>query len=522
MRPTQKSVSMFATARFQTIASPQQSKELTASRRPGHRDLVERHGHGRPCAAPPGRDPAVDAQHGARSSAIRPRARAAGCLVDGAAEVKISRERRSRAGTDCPCRLDVGACGPQRSAALAAHDAAAAVARVPRARREPGPIDALQALLQQELGWALDPPPNTGRPSTSSFPRTGPTDARRFLPDRSPAPLPARARRRHRDRADLRRRLLAALTPRQGADLASLPGRPRRAATSTTTSAIAHGARHARAWLEGALRHAAGPAGATSLDEVRRYTKLFWINSGPFNNLTARKFVLRARRPRTARGRCRRARQERRCRVPRRRDARGAAWRACAPMFFDPQVDPIVTNKTPGPGTRHPRRRAPTTSTSASRMADLAGLPRTPRPQLAAREARRTARRGGLPRRRPLRRADPAHRRPPSPRRVAVRRADDRRGAAGAHPLLHAPAKRRTASPTTSPGSTTARRPSTRSTASSRSTWTRAASRARGKASSATSTRDKTRRIEALASNAQWFEDHMPWSRASASPRCRA
>src|SRR5262245_63320957 len=26
--------------------------------------------------------------------------------------------------------------------------------------------------------------------------------------------------------------------------------------------------------------------------EIRNYTKLFWINSGPYNNLTARKFVL--------------------------------------------------------------------------------------------------------------------------------------------------------------------------------------------------------------------------------------
>src|SRR3954452_11447924 len=26
--------------------------------------------------------------------------------------------------------------------------------------------------------------------------------------------------------------------------------------------------------------------------ELERYTKLFWINSGPYNNLTARKFVL--------------------------------------------------------------------------------------------------------------------------------------------------------------------------------------------------------------------------------------
>src|SRR5215211_2739709 len=30
-----------------------------------------------------------------------------------------------------------------------------------------------------------------------------------------------------------------------------------------------------------------------TLAEIERYTKLFWINSGPYNNLTARKFVLR-------------------------------------------------------------------------------------------------------------------------------------------------------------------------------------------------------------------------------------
>ena len=41
------------------------------------------------------------------------------------------------------------------------------------------------------------------------------------------------------------------------------------------------------------------------------------------------------------------------------------------PLFFDPDVDPIVTSKTPGPGTRHPAGRARTTSTAASAMADL-------------------------------------------------------------------------------------------------------------------------------------------------------
>ena len=32
---------------------------------------------------------------------------------------------------------------------------------------------------------------------------------------------------------------------------------------------------------------------AATLAEIDRYTKLFWINTGPYNNLTARKFVLK-------------------------------------------------------------------------------------------------------------------------------------------------------------------------------------------------------------------------------------
>ena len=43
--------------------------------------------------------------------------------------------------------------------------------------------------------------------------------------------------------------------------------------------------------LEEILTHADGIVSET-LDEILRYTKLFWINTGPFNNLTARKFVL--------------------------------------------------------------------------------------------------------------------------------------------------------------------------------------------------------------------------------------
>ena len=44
--------------------------------------------------------------------------------------------------------------------------------------------------------------------------------------------------------------------------------------------------------LESILTHADGIDAAT-LEELRRYTKLFWLNSGPYNHLTARKFVLK-------------------------------------------------------------------------------------------------------------------------------------------------------------------------------------------------------------------------------------
>jgi dipeptidyl-peptidase-3 len=51
-----------------------------------------------------------------------------------------------------------------------------------------------------------------------------------------------------------------------------------------------------RRLLEGIMRAADKNAAAFTPDvlaEIRRYTKLFWINSGPYNNLTARKFVLK-------------------------------------------------------------------------------------------------------------------------------------------------------------------------------------------------------------------------------------
>ena len=103
-----------------------------------------------------------------------------------------------------------------------------------------------------------------------------------------------------------------------------------------------------RAILEEILTHPAGVEAAT-LVEIRRYTKLFWINSGPHNTSTSRKFVLK-------------------CRLEALRDAAEIAERNGARLsrgsgesiadliarlsgpFFDPAVDTMVTNKTPGEG----------------------------------------------------------------------------------------------------------------------------------------------------------------------------
>jgi len=100
--------------------------------------------------------------------------------------------------------------------------------------------------------------------------------------------------------------------------------------------------------LEEIITHPSNIAPRT-LDAIRVYTKLFWLNTGPFNNLTARKFTVNT--------------------TPAEfKSAVVAAARAGAvfptlddetvgemvdrmiPLFFDPDLDPIVTNKTPGPG----------------------------------------------------------------------------------------------------------------------------------------------------------------------------
>jgi dipeptidyl-peptidase-3 len=93
--------------------------------------------------------------------------------------------------------------------------------------------------------------------------------------------------------------------------------------------------------LEEIITHPEGIEAAT-LSAIERYTKLFWINVGPHNNLTARKFLPECS-PEAFVAAANRAAQNG-------ADISSASVERLRPMFFDLQVDPIVTNKTPGEG----------------------------------------------------------------------------------------------------------------------------------------------------------------------------
>jgi dipeptidyl-peptidase III len=103
-----------------------------------------------------------------------------------------------------------------------------------------------------------------------------------------------------------------------------------------------------RAVLEAIVSHPGGVATDT-LSEIERYTKLFWINSGPFNNLTARKFVLTC--TPEAFAAAARAAQAGGAVFPKRAgESLDDLLARLQPGFFDPDVDPVVTSKTPGEG----------------------------------------------------------------------------------------------------------------------------------------------------------------------------
>ena len=102
-----------------------------------------------------------------------------------------------------------------------------------------------------------------------------------------------------------------------------------------------------RGILEQIITHAQGIDAAT-LSEIQRYAKLFWINNGPYNNLTARKFVLKTT-PQAFAAAAQTAAKNG-ARFAMKAETLEAALARLQPMFFDANVDPIVTNKTPSAG----------------------------------------------------------------------------------------------------------------------------------------------------------------------------
>src|SRR5262245_34873585 len=85
------------------------------------------------------------------------------------------------------------------------------------------------------------------------------------------------------------------------------------------------------------------------LDDIRRYAKLFWIHSGPHNTITARKFVLKCAPEAFVATLA--AAETVGARFPYRDGETfdDLVGRLAGP-FFDPEVDPMVTCKTPESG----------------------------------------------------------------------------------------------------------------------------------------------------------------------------
>jgi metallo-beta-lactamase family protein len=161
MRPTHKGVSTFATTRFQTVASPQQSKQLTASRQiaivisssgmaTGGRVL-----HHLAAALPDPRNTVLFV--GYQSEGTRGRQ-----LVDGAREVKIH-------GQVIPVQARVAkidsmsAHADRREILRWLGTLPAAPARLCLVHGEVGPMDALKGLIQQRLGWTAYTPQHQER-----------------------------------------------------------------------------------------------------------------------------------------------------------------------------------------------------------------------------------------------------------------------------------------------------------------------------------------------------------------------
>jgi dipeptidyl-peptidase-3 len=103
-----------------------------------------------------------------------------------------------------------------------------------------------------------------------------------------------------------------------------------------------------RGILDQIVAHPQGIDPAT-FSEIQRYTKYFWINNGPYNNLTARKFVLKTT-PDAFAAAAKAAQAAGAAFATQNGESLDAMLARLQPMFFDPNVDPSVTTKAPPPG----------------------------------------------------------------------------------------------------------------------------------------------------------------------------
>src|SRR5258705_11822620 len=103
-----------------------------------------------------------------------------------------------------------------------------------------------------------------------------------------------------------------------------------------------------RGILDQIVAHPQGIDPAT-FSEIQRYTKYFWINNGPYNNLTARKFVLKTT-PEAFAAAAKAAQAAGAAFATRNGETLDAMLQRLQPMFFDPNVDASVTTKAPPPG----------------------------------------------------------------------------------------------------------------------------------------------------------------------------
>jgi metallo-beta-lactamase family protein len=151
LRPTSGQVYAFATTRFQTIASPQQSKELTASRRPaivisssgmatGGRVL-----HHLAAALPDQRNTVLFVGYQAEGTRGRQ-------LVDGAKDVRI--HGHSIAVNASIAKIDSMSAHADRGEILRwLATLGSAPRRLCLVHGEPAPMDALKGLIQERLSW---------------------------------------------------------------------------------------------------------------------------------------------------------------------------------------------------------------------------------------------------------------------------------------------------------------------------------------------------------------------------------